>query len=101
MYKRQVVLHCDAAQAAGKVPIDVGALEVDLLSLTAHKIYGPKGIGALYIRRRRPRIQLEPMVDGGGHEQGYRSGTLNVPGVGGISFEKVAEFCGPFTRALY
>ncbi|OYW01886.1 MAG: IscS subfamily cysteine desulfurase, partial [Acidobacteria bacterium 37-71-11] len=68
--ERGVVLHCDATQAVGKVPVDVNALGVDLLSLSAHKLYGPKGIGALYVRRRTPRLHLVPILDGGGHEQG-------------------------------
>jgi cysteine desulfurase len=78
------LLHTDAAQAAGKVPIDVDALGIDLLSLTGHKCYGPKGAGALYVRQRRPRLPLECMIDGGGHENGLRSGTLNVPGIVGL-----------------
>ncbi len=78
---RGVVLHCDATQAVGKVPVDVRALDVDMLSLSAHKIYAPKGTGALYVRRARPRLHLVPILDGGGHEQGMRSGTLNVPGI--------------------
>jgi cysteine desulfurase len=82
--ERGVLLHCDATQGIGKVPVDAGALGVDLLSMSAHKLYGPKGIGALYVRRRRPRLRLEPLLDGGGHEQGMRSGTLNVPGIVGF-----------------
>ncbi len=79
-----VIWHCDAAQAAGKVPIDVSELPVDLLSLSAHKLYGPKGQGALFVRRRRPPLRLEPLVEGGGQERGLRSGTLNVPGIVGL-----------------
>jgi cysteine desulfurase len=79
-----VFLHCDATQAVGTTPIDVEALRVDLLSLSAHKIYGPKGAGALYVRRRNPRVRLTPLLDGGGQERGFRSGTLNVPGIVGL-----------------
>ena len=85
------LLHTDAAQAAGKVPIDVNAMGIDLLSLTGHKYYGPKGAGALYVRRRKPRIQLTCQIDGGGHEQGFRSGTLNVPGIVGLG--RAAAIC--------
>jgi cysteine desulfurase len=82
--ERRVLFHTDAAQAAGKIPLDVEAIGADLLSLSAHKIYGPKGIGALYVRRRNPHVRLSPLMDGGGHERGMRSGTLPVPNVVGF-----------------
>ncbi len=86
---RGVLLHSDAAQAVGKVPLDVGALPIDLLSFTAHKLYGPKGVGALWVRPGRPRIRLEPLQYGGGHERGLRSGTLPVPLI--VGFGRAVE----------
>ena len=82
--EKGVLFHTDATQSAGKLPIDVEAMGIDLLSLSAHKIYGPKGVGALYVRARNPRVRLAPQMDGGGQERGMRSGTLNIPGIVGL-----------------
>ncbi len=82
--EKGILFHCDAVQAIGKVPVDAEAAGIDLMSLTAHKIYGPKGVGALYVRSKAPRARLSPIIDGGGHERGMRSGTLNVPGIVGF-----------------
>jgi cysteine desulfurase len=91
VHEAGALLHTDAAQAAGKVPVDVERMGVDLLSLTGHKYYGPKGAGALYVRKQKPRLQLGCQIDGGGHENGLRSGTLNVPGIVGLG--RAAEIC--------
>jgi cysteine desulfurase len=90
--EKGILFHTDATQAVGKVPVDVDKMGIDLLTCSAHKLYGPKGIGALYVRRRAPRVRIAPMIDGGGHERGTRSGTVPVPLA--VGFGKAAELCG-------
>ena len=87
--QHNILFHTDAAQAIGKIPLDVEAMKIDLMSMTAHKVYGPKGIGALYVRRRQPRVQLSAQLHGGGHERGMRSGTLYTPQI--VGFSKAVE----------
>ena len=89
--EKGILFHCDATQGVGKIPVDVQEMGIDLMSFSAHKIYGPKGVGALYVRRKGPRVRIEPMIHGGGHERGMRSGTLPVPLIAG--FGKACELC--------
>ena len=89
--KHGILFFTDATQAAGKIPVDVIKDGIDLMAFSAHKMYGPKGVGALYVRRKNPRVRITAQIDGGGHERGMRSGTLNVPGI--VGFGKACELC--------
>jgi len=91
-HEKGVIFHTDAVQAVGKVPVDVQKMNIDVLSISGHKLYGPKGVGALYVRRRNPRVQISEQINGGGHERGMRSGTLNVPAIVGLG--KACEIAG-------
>jgi len=95
--EKGVLFHCDAVQGVGKIDFDVEKMNVDLASISAHKMYGPKGVGALYVRRSKPRVRLVAEVDGGGHERGSRSGTLNVPGI--VGFGRACELANSEWRA--
>ena len=95
---KKVFFHTDAAQAVGKVPIDVEEMKIDLLSISGHKLYGPKGIGALYVRRR-PRVRLEPLISGGGQERGLRSGTMATPLAVGLG--KAAALCQAEMKVIF
>jgi cysteine desulfurase len=100
--EKGVLFHSDATQGVGKLPVDVEAMGIDLLSFSAHKLYGPKGVGGLYVRSRNPRVRLTPQMDGGGHERGMRSGTLNVPGIVGLgrACELAGELMAPESERL-
>ncbi|MEZ6189306.1 MAG: IscS subfamily cysteine desulfurase [Planctomycetota bacterium] len=91
-HRKQALFFTDAAQAVGKIPLDVEAMQIDILAISGHKVYGPKGIGALYVRRRKPRVRLAPLIHGGGHERGMRSGTLDVPSIVGLG--KACQIAG-------